>query len=168
MAAGGLGNGAAVGSSQSPAAAPNRQTGSPAAAPSPQQGGGAAAPAGSGGGATPPTTSAGNLPLQASFSSPCVRAGTPQTITVKTIAKAGIAYNSVYADGNNSRDNKTDYYGGNKGGQADDTGVYRDTWTLSPRAARGPVHVDVVGIAPQGQSGYAVAGFTVAGPDGKC
>jgi hypothetical protein len=157
------GNGAASGSSPSPAVAPNRQTGSPAAAPSPQQGGGAAAPSG---GAT--STTVATLPLQAAFAATCVRPGTAQTITVTSKPNAGIAYNSVYADGNNARDNRTDYYGGNKGGRTDAQGIWRDTWTVSPKAPPGPVHVDVVGIAAGAGAGSITTGFAVARLDGTC
>jgi len=137
-------------------------TGSPAS-PGPQTASNAA-PSQAGGSPTPK----GGLPIQVSLAAACVRPGTPQTITITTQPNAGVAYNSVYADGNNSRDNKDNYYGGNKGGKTDATGKWSDSWTLSAKAAPGPVHVDVVGLASSGQSGYTTAGFAVAGPDGRC
>jgi hypothetical protein len=134
-----------------------------------QAGPGSASGAGSAGspgaGQSPPS---GQLTIQVSLASPCVKPGTPQTITITTKPNTGVAYNAIYADGNNARDNRTDFYGGNKGDRTNAQGTWADTWTVSPKAAAGPVHVDVVGMTFQGESGYTTAGFAVARPDGSC
>src|SRR5207245_292376 len=57
------------------------------------------------------TASPGAVPLQVSLASGCVRAGTPQTITITSDPSTGVAYQTQYSDGKvgSSRDG----YGGN-------------------------------------------------------
>ena len=54
---------------------------------------------------TQPLPHLGNLPVQVSWAQPCIKPGTAQTITVKvgTKERTAVGYNTVYSDGNNSR-----------------------------------------------------------------
>ena len=110
----------------------------------------------------------GTLKLDVSFSQPCIKPGTPQTITVKvdTKEKVAVAYNTEYSDGNNWK--SPNYYGGNKGGVVDDgSGTYKDTWVLSPQAAAGPAQVAVFATMKD-NGGSASAQFKVADKNGHC
>ena len=142
----------------------------PTGAAAPGKGGPAPAPAGSGGpgsGSQAPGAKP-QMPMEVSLASACVRPGTPQTITIKATPQAGVAYNAIYADGNNSRDSGANFYGGNKGDKTNAQGVWSDTWVVSLKAVPGPVHIDVVGMSMQGNAGYTTSGFAVARPDGSC
>lgn len=99
------------------------------------------------------------------FESACVRPGQTQTTTIRTDPGNGIAYHAIYSDGKTGFD--ADYYGGNNGGQADKTGVWRDSWVVKPGAPPGHVRVDVVAQSAS-DNGYQEAGFEIAGADGTC
>jgi len=110
----------------------------------------------------------GTLKIDVSFSQPCIKPGSPQTITVKVATREDVtvAYNTAYSDGNNYR--SPNYYGGNKGGLVKDgSGTYKDTWVLSPQAAPGPAQV-VVFALEKGNGGDTQASFVVADKNGHC
>jgi hypothetical protein len=115
--------------------------------------------------AAAPTTTTPQPPITVRFSSSCARAGTPQTITIRTTPKAGVVYHAVYADGNNAMSKP--YYGGNKGGNADDHGTWSDTWTIGAGAPAGPVTVHVGAITSTAKR-FTSATFSVADATGKC
>jgi hypothetical protein len=97
----------------------------------------------------------------------CVPHGGAETITVKTLPKSAVGFNTFYSDGQPGGSANGQGYGGNSGGETTDAGVYTFTWAISPKAPAGPVRVDVVDATPDGIV-RATAGFTVANLQGSC
>ena len=88
------------------------------------------------------------------------------TVKVGTSARTAVGYNTVYSDGNNSR--QANYYGGNKGGVIlDGSGVYKDTFVLSPAAAPGVAQV-VVAATTKSNGNMLRSSFVVADAAGHC
>ena len=114
----------------------------------------------------PPVTPApSGVPITVKLASPCVPPGGSQTITITTEPSSGVAYDAVYADGKNGT--SKGYYGGNKGGQTDNSGVWTDTWVIAAGAPPGPVRVDIVAATPKG-AGTTYAAFAMADASGRC
>jgi hypothetical protein len=112
------------------------------------------------------TQQAPPLQLEASVLSACVRPGTTQTITIKTLPNSAVGYDSVYPDGKSGL--SQDYYGGNNGGQANATGTWTDTWKIAPNAPAGLVSVDVAGANANGSVGKTAISFKLSDVTGKC
>lgn len=75
----------------------------------------------------------------------CARRGVDtQGITIKTEPTGPAGFNSLYSDGSNSVDGKSDYKTGFNAGFADGAGIYRATWVPPPNAPTGPVIVRVI------------------------
>lgn len=109
---------------------------------------------------------AGKLEMSAEVTEPCVRPGGLQTLTVRTKDNAGIAFDTVYADGLSGL--KDGHYGGNDGGYTDDDGTYTATWTVAATAPKGPAAVNVLGSHYGTGIGETHTSFKVADPLGNC
>lgn len=106
------------------------------------------------------------LPFEASLGSSCVKAGSSQSIRVKTLPQSAVTYDSYYPDGNSGV--SENFYGGNNGNQVGPDGVYEDTWVINPAAPPGTVKVLTRGV----RLGHEPAGkdlvFELVGPGGTC
>lgn len=119
-----------------------------------------------GGRGQPTTIARRTTPVDARFASACVKPGDAQTITVRTTPGSAVVYHAVYSDGKHAGD--PDYYGGNHGGAANDSGVWSDTWVVGAGAPPGTVLVDVIAGRPQEEAGSVQGSFEVADAQGQC
>jgi len=117
-------------------------------------------------GSTSTTAAERTLPLDVSLGSPCVPAGSEQSIMFTSVEGAGIAFNSHYADGKDGT--YKDFYGGNLGGKTEADGTWKATWKIAENAPSGPVRVTYKAA----QLGYTVAeseiSFRVVPPGTAC
>lgn len=85
------------------------------------------------------------IPLAGEVEPTCVRQGGVMRLTVRTEPGLPVIYSAVY-DGEEGG-GPPPYgagHGGNDGGNADEDGVYRSEWTVSPDAPVGAARVEVV------------------------
>lgn len=127
----------------------------------------------SGGGSTgadaprpPDESQAKPLPLKPTLGKKCLHAGDTQSIVIQTEPEAFVGYSSVYSDGKTGLD--PGFYGGAAQGQADASGRYADTWTVTPTAPSGDVTVDVLGSKPGWRIGQTAVTYTIKPPESPC
>lgn len=118
--------------------------------------------------------SAAATPVSAELAHDCVPPGGTQTITITSEPKTAVGYQTVYSDGTKGSGEKTfsdpdgkEGYGGNNGGLTDESGRWKDTWTVSVEAPEGPVEVAVFAMGRE-EMGGAVAKFEIADTLGSC
>ena len=161
------GDGATGGAGGPATSAPGSGAGAGAGA---QGGSGSTAPSSPGGqsstastaapGETPPT------PLEFTLGSPCIRAGSEQTITIKAPAGGGVGYDSYYSDGKSGI--SKDFYGGNAGKVMPESGSWTDTWRVSATAPPGKVKVLVQAVKMGMKATTQEQFYDLVGPTGSC
>jgi hypothetical protein len=87
--------------------------------------------------------------MDARLTETCVQRGGSQGLTVQTLPRAVVGFDSYYSDGKDGGALGGNY-GGNAGGQTDASGRYEATWVVSPTAPSGPVTVIVVASHARG------------------
>jgi hypothetical protein len=108
------------------------------------------------------------VPVDAVITPACVRRGGVATITVRTVSRAAVAYDAVYAGTKGGAPPPYGSgYGGNDKGFADVRGNWSNTWVVAPNAPVGPARADVV-VTDGREFGYDDPPFAVAGPSGTC
>lgn len=106
------------------------------------------------------------LAITAELTETCVRPGGTQTVKVRTLSYAGVAFDTEYSDYLTGM--QPGHYGGNSGGFTDAEGTYSFTWVVAPNAPAGKATVLVLGSHDEGGIGETKAFFTVADALGKC
>lgn len=89
----------------------------------------------------------------ATVSKKCANPGSTQTLTVKTLPDAIVAYNTVYSDG--------DSHGDNAGGVANSDGTYTDSYTVDLQAPKGQATITATSQHNQKGVSFAQTTFTV-------
>lgn len=98
----------------------------------------------------------------------CVRQGGQIRIDVSTLRGSGVIYQAFYADGKSGAEPPYGGgYGGNNGGKVDDSGHYRDSWTVLATAPVGPGRVEVTVGNAAGRSQTSTP-FRVVPLNGSC
>ncbi|MGH2793765.1 MAG: hypothetical protein ACRDKG_05625, partial [Actinomycetota bacterium] len=94
----------------------------------------------------------------------CARQGADvQGITFQTQPGGPAGFNTIYSDGSNSVDGKSNYTSGFGGGFADAKGVWRMTWTVPANAPLG-----VATVRTTSQDGSLDVKYTVVAQTGTC
>lgn len=106
------------------------------------------------------------LKIEAELQESCVRPGGSQTVTVRTLPYAGVAYDTQYSDYLTGM--MEGHYGGNGAGFTDDDGTYTSTWVITPNAPAGNTTVLVLGSHQSGGIGETKVFFNVSDALGKC
>jgi hypothetical protein len=103
--------------------------------------------------------------VSATLDKPCVRRGDPsdrQGLTVRTAPGYPVGYVTTYSDGSSVIDHPEYQSGGQGGGLADETGLFRHTWVVPGAAPLGTATVSV-------NAGQVFAlPFTVVAAKGRC
>lgn len=108
----------------------------------------------------------GDLAFEATLGKTCVTTGGAQTIEIKAPPDSAVGYDSYYADGKSGL--HEGFYGGNHGGNVDETGVWSHTWTISPTAPAGTVTVRILAADPEGTNGHKRIDFKLAKAGESC
>jgi hypothetical protein len=114
---------------------------------------------------SPPLRATSRIPVSAKLSTPCVRPGQKETVTIYAEPHTGVAFDAVYSDGVDGRPGTG--YGGNNGGTTDNSGSWHSTWIVSLKAPPGKGVVQVVAGRKTGY-GMTKVPFAVAGITGRC
>lgn len=101
------------------------------------------------------------LPITATVTPSCVFPGTAVTLRVTTKPNAAIAYVAIYnGDKSGAAPPWGEGYGGNDKGDADGSGKWSSTWTVSATAPSGPARVMLV-VGANGKQRSIDVPFTV-------
>lgn len=116
--------------------------------------------------AAQPKTETRKIEVLAELKESCLKPGGSQTLTVRTLPSAGVAFDTEYSDYLTGME--AGHYGGNSAGYVGEDGTWTSTWVVAPNAPAGKATVLVLAAHSHDGMGETKAVFTVADALGKC